>query len=179
GQTNKDFLTITLRDINGIANPKLDKLHYSKDNCKTRPMNSILHILSQLGQIDIYRFHHQSKKEYTWQNNNGAATRIDYIWLSPNPNWFTLEAHIILSEFISNTTKAKQWKLFQENLDKEIELQEDSHNTTHIICTTAKRHVKKANPKKTSIRKQTKTTSNHTIPTETSAQFITLGNWYI
>ncbi|CAG8664900.1 11326_t:CDS:1, partial [Acaulospora morrowiae] len=58
-------------------------------------------------------------------------------------------------------TKAKQWKLFQKNLDKEIELQEELHNTIHMsverlwnitwnsICMTAKRHIRKANPKKT------------------------------
>ncbi|CAG8757165.1 12676_t:CDS:1, partial [Acaulospora morrowiae] len=33
--------------------------------------------------------------------------------------------------FNTKATKAKQWKLFQENLDKEIERQEELHNTTH------------------------------------------------
>ncbi|CAG8722537.1 6147_t:CDS:2, partial [Acaulospora morrowiae] len=93
--------------------------------------------------------------------------------------------------FNNKATKAKQWKLFQENLDKKIEWQEELHNTTHMsverlwnitwnsICTAAKRHVRKANPKKTPHANKEKTTPNHTISTKISAQFITLRNLYI
>ncbi|CAG8530693.1 1325_t:CDS:1 [Acaulospora morrowiae] len=34
-KNNKDFFTIILGDFNRLANPKLDKLHHSKTNCKT------------------------------------------------------------------------------------------------------------------------------------------------
>ncbi|CAG8781530.1 7311_t:CDS:2, partial [Acaulospora morrowiae] len=64
-------------------------------------------------------------------------------------------------------TKAKQWKLFQENLDKEIEWQEELHNTTHMSV-----------ERLWNITWNKKTTSNYTTSTEISVQFITLGNLY-
>ncbi|CAG8714673.1 15687_t:CDS:1, partial [Acaulospora morrowiae] len=88
--------------------------------------------------------------------------------------------------FNTKATKAKQWKLFQENLDKEIELQEDLH-ITHMsverlwnitwnsICTTAKRHIKKANPKKIRIHKQTKNHSQSHNPNRNIGSVYNLG----
>ncbi|CAG8787864.1 9205_t:CDS:1, partial [Acaulospora morrowiae] len=59
--------------------------------------------------------------------------------------------------FNTKATKAKQWKLFQENLDKEIELQEDLHNITHMSVERLWNITwKKANPKKIPTHKQTK-----------------------
>ncbi|CAG8676893.1 17803_t:CDS:2 [Acaulospora morrowiae] len=178
-KNNKDFLTITLGDFNRLANPKLDSiLHtlitYPKKNTHGKITMELQHELITFGCFQIQtgsHWRHTIPSEFISNSDHNIPTCTIH---TPIGDDQIISHNTFLKTNIFNTkaTKAKQWKLFQKNLDKEIEQQEELHNTIHMsverlwnitwnsICITAKRHVRKANPKKISTRKQGKNYSH-------------------
>ncbi|CAB4402518.1 unnamed protein product [Rhizophagus irregularis] len=76
---NTTYLIIA-GDFNAIVDKYMDKLHVTKNGSAN---TKILDFLNNNGFINTFREANPDFRKFTWSNSVNA-TRIDYIWLSPN-----------------------------------------------------------------------------------------------
>jgi len=99
-------------DLNGVPNPKLDRIPQKNSNT---PEHSLLKLLKSLQFYDTYRLFYPSTSTFSYIHNN-SHSRIDQIWTNIHitlldyadilPNPFTLSDHSIVSlEFTINLPK--------------------------------------------------------------------------
>jgi hypothetical protein len=118
-------------DLNGVPNPKLDRIPHKTSNT---PEHSLLKLLKSLQYYDTYRLFYLSTSIFSYTHNN-SHSRIDQIWTNVHitlldfadilPNPFTSSDHSIVSlELTINLPKINtqllqtriiyQWKITEE-----------------------------------------------------------------
>ena len=118
-------------DLNGVPNPKLDRLPQKNSNT---PEHSLLKLLKSLQFYDTYRLFFLLTPTFSYIHNN-SHSRIDQIWTNIHitlldyadilPNPFTLTDHSIISLELTfdipkintqyhQTRTVYQWKLIKK-----------------------------------------------------------------
>jgi exonuclease III len=107
-----NYKIILMGDLNGVPNPKLDRIPQKNSNT---PEHSLLKLLKSLQFYDTYRLFYPSTSMFSYIHNN-SHSRIDQIWTNIHitildyadilPNPFTSSDHsIVLLEFTINLPK--------------------------------------------------------------------------
>ena len=72
-------------DFNSITDRLIDKKGPSQPHLFQKKPSALITLLQQRRYIDTFRFARPDQKSYTWHNaDRTSASRIDYIWCSPN-----------------------------------------------------------------------------------------------
>ena len=88
-------------DFNTILDIDLDKRGANNHSGASR---HILEYFISQGYIDTYRKFFPNSRAYTWKSkDNKVASRIDYIWVSPNCDQFLIDADIKESKLVTDS----------------------------------------------------------------------------
>ena len=98
---NKRHKFIFMGDFNTILDIDLDKRGANNHSGASR---HILEYFISQGFIDTYRKFFPNSRAYTWKSkDNKTASRIDYIWVSPNCDHFIIDADIKESKLVTDS----------------------------------------------------------------------------